>query len=1070
MKKFFSLLALLCFGMGASADHLTPSTGKYFTMHCGATSGHSGRYYLDIAGDQINYESNSGSYLVFEQANETEGQWYIKDVRSNKYLVVANLAADTQVTLSTDATTYWTTSDVSAKSDSQEGVRFMPNGNTSFYLNNNGGFRIKASSASGGCSTWVLEEVAAIPTLESGWYSIQVDYGKDGYHNGKSGWYVSGRAPIKAGGYSWGMRLSKDLDPTCYVYVTKGDGDNNYTFEFMKGQTSAVTMGYNCESTESNKKLTLIPTSAGEATKWKIWGNGSSKWRGWELYNVASVGSAGASNATNNFNYFTFTSLGENPSFSPLLPFESAASVPTINTTKWYNLAVSGAYLVYDAANNKFGYSNTKPAADNKNALFAFVGNQTNGYKIFSYGAGKAFGVNTIATDQVVAGVSEAEAHTYLFHQFYNNGELCYQFEDAAKQDAYLNHLNAGLGYWVSGAYGDTGNQFTIEAVEDYTDIVAVIYTMHDQNGSVADYDVLKFQPNDSEFSTEAPAGGTYVSQTAEGNVSPSNRTTTVTYTSEQLPFTPGLVYRLGVRPSGNNNTRYCGYRASDGKPLAEQNSDSEPCNEFAAENLWVFERVAGTANQFKLKNLAANAYLAGNGFNATGTAYTYATTTVDMGSITTEGFTLANGTNPLGNHAGGVSNENHQLGEWSGGSFTDPGSVFWVEAITSEIPELTTVGLSRSTFLGVKQHSVNATAKTAAAETPNEANVKALFTVNFADCVSADKYYRFVNNNRNTNCAVTATTYANTTGAIPDETGNTRLVVASDNVKNVISLWQFEESNGNYYIKHVNSGCCLTGSNNNNSNVDLPIEKQWAGTYVPEQVEGKWWRIKRDGQNLWIHASNHGDKKLLLYNGVPSMNDCQASLWSIEEVTTLPLTIKPSKWASACFPVAVTLPSGLTAYAAVKTSSEGIGLDELASNVIPANTPVVITGDAGDYTLTIGGTADAPKTNLFTGTTIERHGYTHDTAFNYGLSNGQFVRMTGTTVAANKAFIQADEDLAPAAESPLRVYVVDNTITGIEAVETPSEQGAYYDLNGRMVAYPTTGVYVRNGKKIFVK
>lgn len=1060
--------------MGAWAAHLTPSTGKYFTMHCGATSGHTANSYLDIAGDQINYEAYTGSYFVFEQANATEGQWYIKDARSNKYLVVANLAADTQVTLSDSPTTYWTTSDRAADSGSAEGVRFMPNGNAGFYLNNNGGFRIKASSAGGGCSTWVLEEVATIPTIQSGWYCIQVDYGKDGYHNGKSGWYVSGRAPIKAGGNSWGMRLSKDLDPTCYVYVTKGDGDNNYTFEFMKDQTSAVTMGFDCQSTSTNKKISLIPTSAGETTKWKIRGNNAQWWRGWELYNVASVGSTGTNSATNNYNYFTITSLVETPNFSPLLPFVAAATVPTINTTKWYNLAVSGAYLVYDAANNKFGYSNTKPADDNTNALFAFVGNQTNGYKIFSYGAGKAFGVNTIATDQVVTGVSEAEAHTYIFHQYDVDGELYYQFEDAAKQDAYLNHLGAGLGYWVNGAYGDDGNRFTIEAVESCTDIVAVEYTMHDNNNSVDDFNVLKFQPNGSAFSSDAPAGGTYVDQSATGTVSPSNRTSTVNYTSVALPFTPGFVYRLGVRPSGDNNTRYCGYRASNGKPLAEQNDDAEPCNEFAAENLWVFERVAGTANQFKLKNLAANAYLAGNGFNAAGTAYTYATTTVNMGSITAEGFTLANGTNPLGNHAGGVSNENHQLGEWSGGSFTDPGSVFWVEAIDEEIPNLTNVGLARSTFLGVKQHPVNASAKTAAAATPNEANVKALFTANFADCVSSSKYYRLANydTSRSGSNWVGTTTVAGPDGDILSDGRKAQSNVTDGGVA---ALWQFEESDGAYYLKNVNSGTCLFNSTTNDAEVDLPIDKANAGTFIPSNVSRQWWAIKTKAANEWLHQSNHSDKKLLLWSGQPSLTGSQASLWSIEEVETLPLTIKASKWASMCFPVAVTLPVELTAYAAVKVSTDGIGLDALASKVVPANTPVVITTSenlaaAKTYTLTIGGTADAPATNLFTGTTIARQGYNHGEAFNYGLSNGKFARMSGTTVAANKAFIHAEEDLAPAAGSTLRVYIFDDTLTGINAVEAPAEQGAYYDLNGRMVAYPTTGVYVRNGKKVFVK
>ena len=32
------------------------------------------------------------------------------------------------------------------------------------------------------------------------------------------------------------------------------------------------------------------------------------------------------------------------------------------------------------------------------------------------------------------------------------------------------------------------------------------------------------------------------------------------------------------------------------------------------------------------------------------------------------------------------------------------------------------------------------------------------------------------------------------------------------------------------------------------------------------------------------------------------------------------------------------------------------------------------------------------------------------------------------------------------------------------------NEQQTYYDLNGRKVAQPTRGIYIQNGKKVFVK
>lgn len=1017
------------------------------------------------------------SIYVLELKDGTDNQYYIKRVADGKYVGTGTADLPAMKDSKADAEAYT----LGFRPSHQDHVRFYrtADGQTGYWLATNGsGDQIAhfQNSGDGDHSGWRVFKarecqinlpftVTANKDESQTWYTI---YQKNS--NSNMYWNVANETQTDLGQVKAVNANIYDEGSAFCITGNYWDGFKIYNKKTGKG----VKID---NPTTDHSHITV---SSSDATALLLTMNGN------EYYfcpKTASISNTLGSWSVND-NFVSIVNKkfydGGRTVFTPWVafPVEYVEDLAHISDAKWYQMKVRNKWVSYNTASNTFAdEASNQPAANAETSWFTFVGNPVDGFKIYSYAANKAFGADNANTDTRIKGVDPAQARTYMFkHVTYSENFGEWQIYDKATPAAYLNQQGTNMGYWQGGGNGDDGNRFTFAEVAAYNDIEAVEYTMHDQSESVEDFVVVKFQRDGSEFSTEVPAGTTYVGQTATGTVSSSNRTSTINYTSVALPFTPGLVYRLGVRPSGGNNTRYCGYRASDGKPLAEQNDDVEPCNEFAAENLWVFERVAGTGNQFKLKNLAANAYLAGNGFNATGTAYTYATTSVDMGTIEATGFTLANGSAALGNHAGGVDGENHQLGEWAdSGAFTDPGSIFWVEAVQSEISSLANVGLSRSTFLGTKQHPVNASAKTLAVILPNEANVKALFTANFADCVSADKYYRFVNNNRNTNCAVTATTYANEDGEIPNEQANTRLVVASDNVKNVTSLWQFETSNSTYYIKHVNSGCCLTGSTGNNANVDLPIEKQWAGTYVPEQVEGKWWRIKRDGQNLWLHASNHGDKKLLLYNGTPSMNDCQASLWSIEEVNTIPLTIKTSKWASVCFPVAVTLPNELTAYAAVKVSTEGIGLDALEGKVVPANTPVIVTTSeelAADkvYTLTIGGTADAPATNLFTGTTIARQGYNHDTAFNYGLSNGQFVRMTGTTVAANKAFIHADEDLAPANAGSVRVYIFEDTLTGINAATTTAEQGAYYDLNGHFVAYPTTGVYVRNGKKIFVK
>ena len=42
--------------------------------------------------------------------------------------------------------------------------------------------------------------------------------------------------------------------------------------------------------------------------------------------------------------------------------------------------------------------------------------------------------------------------------------------------------------------------------------------------------------------------------------------------------------------------------------------------------------------------------------------------------------------------------------------------------------------------------------------------------------------------------------------------------------------------------------------------------------------------------------------------------------------------------------------------------------------------------------------------------------------------------------------------------------------VTGIDAIRTEAENGKVYDLNGRQVKNPKKGIYIMNGKKVFIK
>ena len=77
----------------------------------------------------------------------------------------------------------------------------------------------------------------------------------------------------------------------------------------------------------------------------------------------------------------------------------------------------------------------------------------------------------------------------------------------------------------------------------------------------------------------------------------------------------------------------------------------------------------------------------------------------------------------------------------------------------------------------------------------------------------------------------------------------------------------------------------------------------------------------------------------------------------------------------------------------------------------------------------------------------------------------------TVTTIPGNKAFLVLTN-----AEAQAKGFVLefeDGSTTGIETIESSknsTEDGVYYDLQGRRVENPTRGVYIVNGKKVVIK
>lgn len=152
----------------------------------------------------------------------------------------------------------------------------------------------------------------------------------------------------------------------------------------------------------------------------------------------------------------------------------------------------------------------------------------------------------------------------------------------------------------------------------------------------------------------------------------------------------------------------------------------------------------------------------------------------------------------------------------------------------------------------------------------------------------------------------------------------------------------------------------------------------------------------------------------------------------------------------------------------------------------VPANTPLYLTADdvVSVEVPVLDGDAEAITTNLLKGSATAAtslistndikyyvFGVLKDEAGFYPVGTSKTL-----TSAAGKAYLQLTADQAGTAQAPAArismVFADGSETTGISTAEvsTAKEDNVWYTLQGVRVAQPTRGIYVRNGKKVFVK
>lgn len=229
-------------------------------------------------------------------------------------------------------------------------------------------------------------------------------------------------------------------------------------------------------------------------------------------------------------------------------------------------------------------------------------------------------------------------------------------------------------------------------------------------------------------------------------------------------------------------------------------------------------------------------------------------------------------------------------------------------------------------------------------------------------------------------------------------------------------------------------------------------------GFYAQRSDQGAW-QARAGEVYLVTPTKNSADSVLINHPQKPV----------IEEVS---ITISEGGYTTYFSSNSYTLPAGTEAGIVTAASNTSMTVDYRykAGDIIPANTPVIIKGAAGDYTIAIiAPEGTSPSPNLLAGSD-EPTAVTGDYTYRFDKENSGetigFYRTDTFTTGAHEAY------LSLSAFSEANAYLLNGgVISGINEINEINKTGIVYDLQGRIVKKPVRGgIYLINGKKVILK
>lgn len=197
------------------------------------------------------------------------------------------------------------------------------------------------------------------------------------------------------------------------------------------------------------------------------------------------------------------------------------------------------------------------------------------------------------------------------------------------------------------------------------------------------------------------------------------------------------------------------------------------------------------------------------------------------------------------------------------------------------------------------------------------------------------------------------------------------------------------------------------------------------------------------------------------------------------------PVTFDDNDYASIFLPYAATVPAGATAYKGALTNDKSrLTLTPIEGTTIPKNTAVVLVAPSTSH---LGTVYVAPATEAGTAVsgnslkgTVDRNDHATNALLNTYVLNGGygpigFYKYTADYLPLGRAYFETANDV-PGSNNATNAkgYLFDfgnGETTGISNATMGNEaDNTYYDLSGRRIAAPKHGLYIRNGKKVYIK